>query len=89
MIKFKGSITDLHLALKGLGVVGKFRKRTNDYWQYYAFSGAVLNFWPRKGTINIQGPEEEKAELECLLVNYATDDNHQNEDPKWYIRDKK
>ena len=59
-LKYKGSVTDLHNILRKLRVVGKFRKRTNDFWQYYAFSGAVLNFWPRKGTISIQGPEDEK-----------------------------
>ncbi len=89
LFKFKGSVTDLHLILKELQIVGKFRKRTNDYWQYYAFSGAVLNFWPRKGTITIQGPEEEKAEMECLIVNYAEDDNFANKDAKWYLKDKK
>lgn len=36
--------------------------------QFHADGGAVLNWWPGTGTIQIQGPAQSAAEFELLLL---------------------
>ena len=89
IIKFKGSVRELHKILKKLRVAGKFKKLSKKHWQYHAFSEAVLNFYTSTNTIFIQGPEEEKLELECLIIDYASKDIFHNLETPWFLKQKK
>lgn len=85
IIHFKGNVTALHNVFKELRIGGKFRKRTNNHWQYRAYIGAKVNFYQSNGRIFIQGPEKAKRELEAVIIDYASKSIFNDFDTPWYV----
>ncbi|GAA0594299.1 nucleotide-binding protein [Caenispirillum bisanense] len=68
MNKFLGTLEELKAAVALTGFAGDWSNPADNHYQYRAHNGAVLNWWnARKKTINFQGPESEKRQLEVAL----------------------
>jgi len=85
IIKFKGSVRELHQILKDLRVLGKFRKCSGKHWQYRAFTGAIVNFYPSTSRIYVQGAKGPMCDLNRLIVDYASHDIYHNYDSIWFL----
>jgi hypothetical protein len=74
-LTFCGKFKNLkqHTALTG--VTGEWRRRQN-YYQYRAMTGAVLNWWQSTGTITFQGPASAAADFKeafLSIIGFETD----------------
>jgi hypothetical protein len=70
MLKFQGSLHELQDIVTRCAIPGKwsFHKKSRFY-RFQAVTGAILNWWPKTGTINFQG---HNAELfEALFLKHA------------------
>jgi predicted nucleotide-binding protein len=67
-IKFKGSLEDLIALLEAAGVNGDWSNAAGRHG-FRTKDGGVLNYWPSKGTIQLQGKEEAKALLTAVVSN--------------------
>jgi len=54
--KFHGTIEELQALVKQAGYDGAWAEVGNGQHQFKAKDGAVLNWWPTKGTLQFQGP---------------------------------
>jgi hypothetical protein len=75
MLRFQGSLNDLQELMMRCVILGEwnFHKKSRFY-RFQAAAGAILNWWPKTGTINFQGQDAQKFErlfLEHALVGPA------------------
>lgn len=64
--KFKGSFEALKIVVDATGASGEWRDQDNHH-QFRANDGAILNWWESSGTIQFQGPPEEKQSFEQIF----------------------
>jgi hypothetical protein len=64
---FSGTIEQLKLAISSMGFVGTWQAMPRGYWRFLCQSGAILNWWPTTGTLNVQGPAESANAFERAL----------------------
>lgn len=62
--KFRGTYQDLQDKVLLTGINGQWRELDNGQKQYKTDDNAVLNWWETNKTINFQGPNDVKQELE-------------------------
>jgi hypothetical protein len=65
-----GDFRTLRYVITRTGIAGDWTKGDN-YHQFRATNGAVLNYWKSTGTINFQGPESAAAELKTTILQRA------------------
>lgn len=65
--KFEGSTEELASKISEAGIVGEWLDDGQGKFAFRSKKGGVLNFWPSKGTVQIQGKAEPKAELEAVF----------------------
>jgi predicted nucleotide-binding protein len=69
--RFKGSIDDLKIRLELAGLAGKWADEGKSKYSFRSEDGGILNFWSSTGTIQLQGKEDAKAELEAAIFGAA------------------
>ena len=66
---FRGNIDDLKSLVEQAGFQGEWSEHRNNHHKFLCQNGAVLNWWDtKKKTINFQGPDFAKSELEEAFV---------------------
>lgn len=70
--KFEGSIEELQTQVKVAGLNGKWSDDGQGKHTFRSSDGGVLNWWPSKGTIQVQGQGKAKAKLEKAIAEGAT-----------------
>ena len=70
MLKFQGSLEELQDIVLRSAIRGEwhFHKKSRFY-RFQAATGAILNWWPKTGTINFQGLDAEL--FEALFLKHA------------------
>jgi predicted nucleotide-binding protein len=68
MAKFSGTEAELKLLIERIGLRGKWDGGGGKPHQFRDDSGAIMNWWPSKGTINFQGPADAKKVLEDAVT---------------------
>ena len=66
--KFEGTIEELQAQVKAAGLKGKWEDDGQGKHTFRSGDGGVLNWWPSKGTIQIQGQDKAKAKLEKAIA---------------------
>jgi len=66
-MKWKGKIEELQLILSSAGVRGKWSEDGKGKHIFRGDDDGILNWWPKTGTIQCQGPTESKNKLEKIL----------------------
>lgn len=68
--KFNGSIEELKVLMAS--VPGDWSEDGNGKHTFRTKDGGVMNWWPSKGTINLQGNEEGKAKIQAAFSTTST-----------------
>jgi predicted nucleotide-binding protein len=71
-IKHEGTIEELESLLKTAGLKGKWEDDGQGKHTFRSSDGGVLNFWPSKGTVQIQGQEKAKLKLSNAIATGTT-----------------
>ena len=66
MRNFRGEFTEFQTLVSDLGYIGHWVDGGGKY-VFRSEDGAVLNWWPATGTIQVQGQEEARKKLECAI----------------------
>jgi len=61
--KYEGTIEELQALLKTAGLKGKWEDDGQGKHTFRSGDGGVLNWWPSKGTVQLQGQEKAKSKL--------------------------
>ena len=61
--KYEGTIEELQALLKAAGLKGKWEDYGQGKHSFRSIDGGVLNWWPSKGTVQLQGQEKAKSKL--------------------------
>ncbi|MGB7769999.1 MAG: nucleotide-binding protein [Verrucomicrobiia bacterium] len=61
--KYEGTIEELQALLKAAGLKGKWEDDGQGKHTFRSSDGGVLNWWPSKGTVQLQGQEKAKSKL--------------------------
>ena len=72
MEKFRGGFAQLETKKSKLEYVGEWSE-DNGKMVFRSEDGAILNWWPSTGTLNVQGPKPARIKLEEALSNSLTD----------------
>ena len=64
--KFRGDFAEVETRVSALRYVGEWSE-DNGNRVFRSEDGAILNWWPSTGTMNVQGPEPARAKLEAML----------------------
>jgi len=56
--RFTGSIDELKRQIDQAGIAGNWTDSEQGKYVFRSKAGAVLNWWPSTGTVQIQGKEE-------------------------------
>ena len=70
--KFEGTIEELQALVKAAGIKGKWDGDDQGKHTFRSGDGGVLNWWPSRGTVQFQGPDEAKAKLEKAISGAKT-----------------
>jgi len=62
--KFHGSIEELQAAVEATSIRGEWKTEGPGKHIFRSVTGAILNWWPSKGTLAFQGNTDEKTALE-------------------------
>jgi predicted nucleotide-binding protein len=65
--KFKGSVDDLKERIEAAGIAGNWSGEGQSKHTFRTNGGAILNYWPSTGTVQLQGQEEAIAELTAAM----------------------
>lgn len=65
--KFKGSVEELKDRVAGIS--GEWSEDPAGKHTFRASSGAILNFWPSRGTLQFQGQRDAIPELESMVAD--------------------
>jgi predicted nucleotide-binding protein len=71
MTKFKGAFEDLQAKVAATGHGGTWSDIANGK-QFRADNGAILNWYPKTGTLQYQGPKEDREKFQADLSGAAT-----------------
>ena len=70
MLKFQGSLEELQDIVLRSAIRGEWHfHKTSRFYRFQAATGAILNWWPKTGTINFQGHDAEL--FEALFLKHA------------------
>lgn len=69
--QFEGTLEELQVLLSAAGVSGKWDDDGQGKHTFRGGGGGVLNWWPSKGTVQIQGKESAKAKITKALSGGA------------------
>ncbi len=69
--QFEGTLEELQTLLSASGVNGKWDDDGQGKHIFRSGGGGVLNWWPSKGTVQIQGKENAKAKITAALSGGA------------------
>ena len=64
MEKFHGKSSELETLVSALGYKGQWEDDNNGKRVFRSEDGAVLNWWPSRGTLQVQGPTVPRTKLE-------------------------
>ena len=73
MEKFRGDFAELEIRVSALGYVGEWSE-DDGKWAFRSEDGAILNWWPSTGTLQIQGPKVASTKLREALLGSLADD---------------
>ncbi len=65
--KFHGSIDELKDSVKTANILGKWQDDGTGKHSFRARNGGIMNFWESNGTLQFQGAQKAKAELEQAI----------------------
>lgn len=68
--RFSGSLEQLRAVVSTTGLAGTWQ-RIPYGWCYRCRSGAIINWWPAKGSLTFQGPPDRAEEFEEALLTAA------------------
>jgi len=71
--KFKGSINELKARVEAAGITGEWSDEGQGKHAFRTSYGALVNFWPRTGTIQFQGKESARAKMHAALLGVSTE----------------
>ncbi len=74
MEKFRGDSNELEARLSALGYEGRWSE-DNGKRVFRSDDGAILNWWPSTGTLNVQGTKPARIKLEEALSDPLTGDS--------------
>jgi hypothetical protein len=78
MLKFRGSLDDLQDIVMRCATPGEWNfQRKSRFYRFQAETGAILNWWPKTGTINFRGRDAEQ--FEALFLEHALAEMGQSE----------
>lgn len=66
--KFEGTIEELQVLVKSAGLKGKWENDGQGKHIFRSNDGGVLNWWPSKGTVQLQGIDKAKSKLEKAIA---------------------
>jgi len=66
-LRYNGSLEELKALIASAGVYGTWQDESSDKVSFRSDDGAVLNWWPRRSTVNVQGKPEAQAVLTSLF----------------------
>jgi predicted nucleotide-binding protein len=69
--KFEDTIEELQALVKAAGLKGKWEDDGQGKHTFRSGDGGVLNWWPSKGTVQLQGQEKAKAKLNKAIAGDA------------------
>ena len=70
--KHEGTIEELQTLLKTACLKGKWEDDGQGKHTFRGSDGGILNFWPSKGTVQIQGQEKAKSKLTNAIASGIT-----------------
>ena len=73
--KFEGTIEELQIQVKAAGLNGKWEDDGQGKHTFRSSDGGVLNWWPSKGTVQLQGQEKAKLKLEKAIAGESAATN--------------
>jgi hypothetical protein len=65
--KLRRTIDQLKEIVDMTGTSGEWQDKGAGHWQCRANDGSILNWWQSSGTLNFQGPQQERQEFEQIL----------------------
>jgi predicted nucleotide-binding protein len=65
--QFEGTIEELQALVKAGGINGKWEDDDLGKHTFRSNDGGILNFWPSRGTLNLQGKDKSKLKLEKAI----------------------
>jgi predicted nucleotide-binding protein len=65
--KFRGTVEELKAAVQAAGIHGTWSDDGQGKFAFRSRDGGVLNFWPSRGTLQLQGNDHAKKALEAVL----------------------
>jgi hypothetical protein len=72
MVRFFGSLDELKQLISEIDHFGRWEHDPNllaEKHAYRASTGAVMNWWPKNGTLSIQGPRDAALEFETKFMH--------------------
>ncbi len=75
---FRGTIEDLKNLINSANIIGNWSVDLSGKQTFRTRDGGVLNWWPSKFTVQIQGLEGAKPQLQRLFENQLTEKNTQS-----------
>jgi predicted nucleotide-binding protein len=67
--KFEGTIEELQARVEAAGIKGKWEEDGQGKHTFRSNDGGVLNWWPTKGTLQLQGQDKAKQRLEKAITS--------------------
>lgn len=67
--KFRGTIEELQSLVRAAGIAGDWDDDGQGKRSFRSKDGGVLNWWPLKGTINVQGAADARERLEAAIAS--------------------
>ncbi len=64
--KFAGSFDNLRELVTLTGMDGGWEQMAG-FWRFRCHGGAILNWWPSTGTVNLQGPSSEIEKIATAM----------------------
>ncbi len=71
--KFRGTLEELQALVREAGIAGEWNDDGQGKHSFRSKDGGVLNWWPLKSTINVQGAPDAKGRLEAALSSPLAD----------------
>ncbi|OPX99210.1 MAG: putative nucleotide-binding protein containing TIR-like domain protein [Syntrophorhabdus sp. PtaU1.Bin002] len=67
--KFSGTIDELKCLIETVGLKGKWSGDGSDKHVFKSDNSGILNWWPSTGTVQLQGQDDAKQQLEAAFEN--------------------
>jgi len=67
LLRFNGSLKELQTLIADAGISGNWKEEGGEKQCFRSDDGAVVNWWPRTGTLQLQGRSDAKEAIEKLI----------------------